>query len=77
VEPESRVVRVRLKNGFSHAQFAAALGVSKRTLEQWEQGRREPSDAAQTLPNIAEGHPEVLLKVAADARVYRRHRRPG
>jgi putative transcriptional regulator len=42
VEPKSRVVRVRLKSGFSHAQFASALGVSKRTLEQWEQGRRVP-----------------------------------
>lgn len=65
VEPKSRVVRVRLKSGFSHAQFAAALGVSRRTLEQWEQGRREPSGAAQTLLNIAERHPEVLLEAAA------------
>ena len=43
VEPKSRVVRVRLKSGLFQGQFAAALGVSKRTLEQWEQGRREPS----------------------------------
>ena len=41
VEPKSSVVRVRLKSGLSQAQFAAALGVSKRTLEQWEQGRRD------------------------------------
>jgi putative transcriptional regulator len=53
------------------------LAFRKRTLEQGEQGRREPSGAAQKLLNIAEGHPEVLLKVAADARAYRRHRRPG
>jgi len=65
VEPNSRVVRVRLKSGLSQAQFAAVLGVSKRTLEQWEQGRREPSGAAQTLLKIAERHPEVLLEVAA------------
>ena len=49
IESISRVVQVRLKSGLSQAQFAAALGVSKRTLEQWEQGRREPSGAARTL----------------------------
>ena len=65
VEPKSYVVHVRLKSGLSQAQFAVALGVSKRTLEQWEQGRREPSGAAQTLLKIAERHPEVLLEVAA------------
>lgn len=65
VEPESDVVRVRMKTGLSQAQFAAALGVSKRTLEQWEQGRREPSGAARQLLKIAERHPEVLVEVAA------------
>ncbi|MDQ3685500.1 MAG: type II toxin-antitoxin system MqsA family antitoxin [Acidobacteriota bacterium] len=65
VQPTSQVVRVRLKSGLSQAQFAAALGVSKRTLEQWEQGRREPSGAAKQLLKIAERHPEVLIEVAA------------
>lgn len=64
VEPESPVVRIRLNSGLSQAEFAALLGVSKRTLEQWEQGRREPSGAARTLLKIAEKHPEVLLEVA-------------
>ncbi|MFZ5555935.1 MAG: helix-turn-helix domain-containing protein [Pseudomonadota bacterium] len=65
VEAKSQVVRVRLKSGLSQAQFAVALGVSKRTLEQWEQGRREPSGAAKQLLKIAERHPEVLVEVAA------------
>jgi putative transcriptional regulator len=65
VEAKSHVVRVRMKSGLSQAQFAAALGVSKRTLEQWEQGRREPSGAAKQLLKIAERHPEVLREVAA------------
>ena len=65
VRPKSHVVQVRLKSGLSQAEFAAALGVSKRTLEQWEQGRRQPSGAAYTLLKIAERHPEVLLEVAA------------
>jgi putative transcriptional regulator len=61
VVAKSQVVRVRLKSGLSQAQFAAALGVSKRTLEQWEQGRREPSGAAKQLLKIVERHPEVLI----------------
>jgi putative transcriptional regulator len=65
VEAKSQVVRIRLKSGLSQAQFAAALGVSKRTLEQWEQGRREPSGAAKQLLKIAERHPEVFIEVAA------------
>jgi putative transcriptional regulator len=65
VSSQSQVVRVRLNSGLSQAQFAAALGVSKRTLEQWEQGRRKPSGAAKTLLLIAERHPEVLVEVAA------------
>ena len=65
VENKSHIVRVRVKSGLSQAQFAAALGVSKRTLEQWEQGRRQPSGAARQLLKIAERHPEVLVEVAA------------
>lgn len=64
VQTTSHLVHVRLSSGLSQAQFAAALGVSRRTLEQWEQGRRKPSGAAQTLLKIAERHPEVLLEVA-------------
>ena len=64
IKAKSHVVRVRLKSGLSQAQFAAALGVSKRTLEQWEQGRREPSGAAKQLLKIAERHPEVLIEVS-------------
>lgn len=65
VEPTSRIVKARLSSGLSQAEFATVLGVSKRTLEQWEQGRRKPSGAAQTLLKIAERHPEILRDVAA------------
>lgn len=64
-EPRSSVVRTRLKSGLTQAQFAALLGVSRRTLEQWEQGRREPSGPAKTLIKVAEMHPEVLREIAA------------
>jgi len=59
------VVRARLKSGLTQAQFAALLGISKRTLEQWEQGRREPSGAAKTLIRLGDLHPEVLREIAA------------
>jgi len=65
VEVRSPVVRARLKSGLTQAQFAALLGVSKRTLEQWEHGRREPSGAAKTLIRLAELHREVLREIAA------------
>ena len=65
VEAKSYIVRMRLKSGLSQAKFAAALGVSKRTLERWEQGRRKPSCAAKQLLKIAERHPEVLVGIAA------------
>ena len=64
-EPRSPVVRARLRSGLTQAQFAALLGASKRTLEQWEQGRREPSGAAKTPIRLAELHPEVLREIAA------------
>ena len=65
VEPRSPIARARLKSGLTQAQFAALLGVSKRTLEQWEQGRRQPSGAARTLLRLVERHPEVLREIAA------------
>lgn len=59
VEP-NEVVQARQGTGLSQAQFAQALSISKRTLQEWEQGRRSPSGAAQTLIRIARLHPEVL-----------------
>jgi putative transcriptional regulator len=58
------VVEIREKTGLSQARFAALLGVSVRTLQEWEQGRRAPSGAARTLLVIAAKNPSVLLEVA-------------
>jgi putative transcriptional regulator len=56
----NEVAEARHKAGLSQAQFAEVLGISKRTLQDWEQGRRSPSGAAQALIRIAKRHPEVL-----------------
>ena len=58
------VATTRGRTGLSQARFAALLGVSVRTLQDWEQGRRVPSGAARTLIIVAERHPGVLLDVA-------------
>jgi putative transcriptional regulator len=58
------VARIREGTGLSQARFAQLLGVSVRTLQEWEQGRRAPSGAARTLLLIAERNPRALLDVA-------------
>lgn len=59
------IVETRVKCGLSQSQFAAALQISARTLQQWEQGRRHPSGAAETLLKIVARHPDVLKELAA------------
>jgi putative transcriptional regulator len=58
------VAVVRERTGLSQAQFARLLGVSVRTLQEWEQGRRAPSGAARTLILIASKNPATLAEVA-------------
>jgi len=58
------VASIRERTGLSQARFAELLGVSMRTLQEWEQGRRAPSGAARTLLLIAAKNPGALLDVA-------------
>jgi putative transcriptional regulator len=58
------ITSIREKTGLSQARFAQLLGVSVRTLQDWEQGRRAPSGAARTLLIVAEKNPRALLEVA-------------
>jgi putative transcriptional regulator len=58
------IAKARGKTGLSQARFAKLLGVSIRTLQDWEQGRRVPSGAARTLILIAATNPKALLGVA-------------
>lgn len=54
-------LQARARMALSQTQFAKLLGVSVRTLQEWEQGRKKPTGAAQTLLRIAVRTPEALL----------------
>ena len=58
----NEVAVARSKTGLTQTQFAQALHISKRTLQEWEQGRRKPSGAAVALIQIAFRHPEIILE---------------
>jgi putative transcriptional regulator len=56
---------IRERFGLSRPKFAAMLGISARTLEGWEQGRREPEGPAKVLLRVAARHPEAVLDTVA------------
>ena len=56
-----KIIREKLK--LSQAAFASLLGVSSRTIQDWEQGRRQPQGPAKSLLRIAENHPEILAEL--------------
>ena len=58
------IKEIRGQFGLSQGQFAAMLGVSIKTLQNWEQGRRRPDGAAQVLLQVAAKHPDAVLDVA-------------
>jgi putative transcriptional regulator len=62
---KAQVAASRAAIGLSQTTFAKLLGVSVRTLLEWEQGREIPSGAAVTLLKVAALHPEVLQELAA------------
>jgi len=59
-DPEVKTIRENL--GVSQDKFAMILGVSKRTVENWEQGRRHPTGPARSLLRIVEADPEHALR---------------
>ena len=58
------LVSARVHSGLSQADFAKALGVSKRTLENWEQGKAEPTGPARVLLNLVAKYPDTVQRLA-------------
>jgi putative transcriptional regulator len=57
------VQEIRARMGLSQVAFAGLMGVSERTIQDWEQGRRRPSGPAEALLRIADQKPEVFLEL--------------
>lgn len=58
--PNIKEIRSKLK--VSQTDFALMLGVSARTIQNWEQGRREPQGPARALLIVAQKNPEAVLR---------------
>ena len=58
---EPDVAAIREEYGLSQAKFSALLGISVRTLQNWEQGRRHPHGPARVLLRVAARHPRAVL----------------
>ena len=58
------LVSARSHSGLSQADFAEALGVSKRTIENWEQGKAEPTGPAKVLLNLVAKYPDTVQRLA-------------
>ncbi|HMO04824.1 MAG TPA: NadS family protein [Kiritimatiellia bacterium] len=56
------IKRIRTRLHTSQSQFAMMIGVSRATLQNWEQGRRKPEGPAQALLRIAEKRPDAVLE---------------
>lgn len=62
-QPPAPANEIRAKLQLSQTAFAGLMGVSLRTLQDWEQGRRQPAGSARMLLCIAQQHPEVFLEL--------------
>lgn len=62
------VKQIREQYDLSQSEFAAMLGVSVKTLQNWEQGRRSPQGAARVLLQVAAQHPAVVREVVESYR---------
>ncbi len=61
---QKQAVTAREKLHMTQEEFARLLGISVRTLHQWEQGRRKPSGAARVLLRVASLNPDAVLQAA-------------
>lgn len=59
-----QLLAARMQSGLSQSEFARATGISVRTLQEWEQGRKSPSGAAQSLLKLLSRHPQLITELA-------------
>jgi putative transcriptional regulator len=59
----SEAIHARRMSGFSQSEFATKLGVSIRTYQEWEQGRRQPTGAARVLLHLISKKPELVAEL--------------
>lgn len=67
--PEADVAAIRQTYGLSQAKFASLMGISVRTLQNWEQGRRIPRGPARVLLRVVALHPDAVLDVVRPRRI--------
>jgi putative transcriptional regulator len=67
IAPSRRIVfkpadvrKIRANLGASQSEFALLIGVSVSTLQNWEQGRRQPEGPARALLKVAAAHPDAV-----------------
>ena len=70
--PEADVAAIRQTYGLSQAKFASLMGISVRTLQNWEQGRRIPRGPARVLLRVVALHPDAVLDVVRPRRIRTR-----
>ncbi len=59
----SEAIHARRMSGFSQSEFANKIGVSVRTYQEWEQGRRDPTGAARVLLHLISKKPELVAEL--------------
>lgn len=62
------VKAIREKLHLSQAKFAGYFGVSTRTIQEWEQHRREPTATARNFLRVIECEPEAVLRALSSSR---------
>ena len=62
IKTANDVARTRAKLGISQTKFARLLGISEDTLQNWEQGRRQPTGPAKVLLKVAARHSKIILE---------------
>lgn len=63
--PDVQAIRAAMQ--LSRSKFAQVMGVSARTIEGWEQRRRQPTGAARVLLAIATQHPQIIAEALSKA----------